>query len=117
MIPGATLPNTNETLSRKHLENVERKLSRNEMLKEEYNGVRAGVIEEALQNPSGERVFKVPHKPVVKLTAVTTKVHMVFDASASPLAHSILHYLYSPLQLGNPRTLMIRMWRINIPSS
>ena len=29
-IPGATLPNTNETLSNKRLKNVERKLSRNE---------------------------------------------------------------------------------------
>lgn len=48
-IPGATLPNTNETLSRKHLENVERKLSRNEKLKEEYDCIvkeqlSAGVI-------------------------------------------------------------------------
>ena len=61
-IPGTTLPNTNETLSRKRLENVERKLSRNEKLKEEYNGIieeqlRAGVIEEVPLNPSGERVF------------------------------------------------------------
>ena len=53
MIPGATLPNTNETLSRKHLENVERKLSRNEKLKEEYNGG----IEEAPPNPSGESIL------------------------------------------------------------
>ena len=69
-IPGTSLPNTNETLSRKRLENVERKLSRNERLKEEYNGIieeqlRAGVIEEAPPNPSGERVFYMPHIPVV----------------------------------------------------
>ena len=86
-IPGATLPNTNETLTRKCLENVERKLSRNEKLKEEYNGIieeqlRVGVIEEVPPNPSRERVFYMPHKPVVKVTAVTTKVRMVFDASA-----------------------------------
>ena len=70
-IPGATLTNTNETLSRKRLENVERKLSRNEKLKEEYDCIvekqlSAGVIEEAPQNPLGNRVFYMPHKPVVK---------------------------------------------------
>ena len=34
-IPGATLTNTNDALSRKRLENVERKLSRDEKLKGE----------------------------------------------------------------------------------
>lgn len=34
-IPGAMLLNTNETLSRKRLQNVERKLSRNEKLRED----------------------------------------------------------------------------------
>ena len=48
-IPGATLTNTNEALSRKRLANMERKLSRNEKLKGEYGGIieeqlRAGVI-------------------------------------------------------------------------
>ena len=95
-IPGATLTNTNEPLSRKRLENVERKLSRDKKLKGEYGGIieeqlRAGVIEEAPQIPSGERVFYMPHKPIVKQSADTTKVHMVFDASAKPqpLTYSI----------------------------
>jgi len=82
-IPGATLPNTNETFSRKRLENVERKLSRNEKLKEEYDCIvekqlSAGVIEEAPNNPLGNRVFYMPHKPVVKQSALTTKVRMMF---------------------------------------
>ena len=38
-IPGAILSNTNESLSRKRLENVERKLSRNEKLRGEYNDI------------------------------------------------------------------------------
>ena len=106
-IPGAMLLNTNETLSRKRLQNVERKLSRNEKLREEYSGIveeqlRAGIIEEAPQNPTGERVFYMPHKPVVKQTAVTTKVRMVFDASAKPqpLANSINDCMFTgpPLQ-------------------
>lgn len=101
------LSNTNETLSRKRLENVERKLLRNEKLREEYGGIveeqlKEGVIEEAPQNPTGERVFYMPHKPVVKQSAVTTKVRMVFDASAKPhpLANSINDCMFTgpPLQ-------------------
>ena len=106
-IPGAILSNTNESLSRKRLENVERKLSRNEELRGEYNGIveeqlRAGIIEEVPQNSTAERVFYMPHKPVVKQSAVTTKVRMVFDASAKshPLANSINDCMFTgpPLQ-------------------
>ena len=106
-IPGATLTNTNEALSRKRLENVERKLSRDKKLKGEYGGIieeqlRAGVIEEAPQIPSGKRVFYMPHKPIVKQSAVTTKVRMVFDASAKPqpLTYSINDCMFTgpPLQ-------------------
>lgn len=106
-IPGAMLLNTNETLSRKRLQNVERKLSRNEKLREEYGGIveeqlRAGIIEEAPQNPTGERVFYMPHKPAVKQSAVTSKVRMVFDASAKPhpLADSINDCMFT----GPPTT-------------
>ena len=86
---------------------MERKLSRNEQLKGEYNGIiekqlQAGVIEKEPPNPSGKKVFYMPHKPVVKLTAVTTKVRMVFDASARPhpLANSINDCMFTgpPLQ-------------------
>ena len=74
-IPGATLTNTNEALSRKRLANMERKPSRNEKLKGEYGGIieeqfRAGVIEGAPQSSSGKRVFNMLHKPVVKQSAV-----------------------------------------------
>jgi len=86
-IPGATLTNTNEVLSTKRLDNVGRKLSRNEKLKGEYGGIieeqlRVGVIEEAPQSSSGKRVSYMPHNTAVKQSAVTTTVRMVFDASA-----------------------------------
>ena len=106
-ISGATLTNTNEALSRKRLENVERKLSRDKKVKGEYGGIieeqlRAGVIEEAPQFQSGERVFYMPHKLIVKQSAVTTKVRMVFDASAKPqpLTYSINDCMFTgpPLQ-------------------
>ena len=88
-ITGVTLTNTNEALSTKRLDNVERKLSRNEKVKGEYGDIieeqlRAGVVEEAPQSSSGKRVFYMPHKPVVKQSAVTAKVRIVFDASAKP---------------------------------
>ena len=62
---GATLSNTNESLSRKRLANVEKKLSRNDKLRGEYSEeqLRTGIIEEAPQNSTGERVFYMPHKP------------------------------------------------------
>ena len=74
-IPGATLTNTNEALSRKRLANMERRLSRNEKLKGEYGSIieeqlRAGAIEGAPQSSSGKRVFNMLHKPVVKQSAV-----------------------------------------------
>ena len=106
-ITGATLTNTNDALSRKRLENVERKLSRDEKLKGEYGGIveeqlRAGVIEEAPKSPSEKRVFYMPHKPIVKQSAVTTKVRMMFDASVKPqpLTNNINDYMFtgSPLQ-------------------
>ena len=46
--------------------------------------VAAGVIEKVPDTPTGERVFYMPHKPVVKQEATTTKTRMVFDASAKP---------------------------------
>ena len=106
-IPRATLTNTNEALSRTRLENVEKKMSRKNKLKGEYGDIiegqlGAGVIEEALQSSSGESVFYVPHKPIVKRSAVTTKVCMVFDASAKPqpLTYSINDCMFTgpPLQ-------------------
>ena len=71
-------------LSRKRLQNVERRLSKNENLREEYADIieeqlRVGTVEEAPERPTGERVFYMPHKPVIKESAVTT---MVFDTSS-----------------------------------
>ena len=105
-IPRATLTNTNDALSRKRLENVERKLSTDEKLKGEYGGIveeqlRAGVIVEAPRSPSGKRVFYMPHKPIVNQSTVTTKVRMVLDASAKPqpLTNSINDCMFTGFPL------------------
>ena len=88
-IPGATLSNTNEEPSRKCLHDVERKVRRSEKLRIEYDNIvheqiNQGIVEKVPEHPMGERRFYMPHKPVVRETPTSTKVRMVFDASAKP---------------------------------
>ncbi|CAB4040528.1 Hypothetical predicted protein, partial [Paramuricea clavata] len=88
-IPGTQLSETNETQSRLRLKRVEKKLEQDECLRKDYekiiiDQVAAGIIEKAPDTPTGERVFYMPHKPVIKQDAITTKTRMVFDASAKP---------------------------------
>ena len=106
-IPGSKLSGTNEQASRGRLANVERKLSKDPVLKEKYEEIvkeqlDEGIIETAPETPTGERTFYMPHKPVIREDTTTTKVRMVFDASARPhpLANSINDCMYTgpPLQ-------------------
>ena len=106
-IPGAKLSNTNEEPSRRRLHNVERKLKRNEELKIEYDNIvreqiEQSIVEKIPEQPTGERVFYMPHKPVVRESAISTKVRMVFDASAKPhpLSNSVNECMHAgpPLQ-------------------
>ncbi|XP_028411676.1 uncharacterized protein LOC114534432 [Dendronephthya gigantea] len=88
-IPGSKLTTTNEQQSRRRLSNVKKKFAKYENLKQEYEKIiedqlASGVIEKAPDEPSGERVYYMPHKPVVRQDASTTKVRMVFDASSKP---------------------------------
>ena len=105
-IPGSTLASTNEQASRKRLQNVNKKLIQNDRLKEQYEKIvedqlRDGIIERVPEQPSGERIFYMPHKPVVRENATTTKVRMVFDASARPhqLANSVNDCMHTGLPL------------------
>ena len=58
--------------------------------------LRNGVIEKVPSEPSGSRIFYMPHKPVLRENASTTKCRMVFDASArpAPLMNSINDCMY-----------------------
>ena len=94
-IPGARLTETAQ--SKKRLRSVVRKLDRDPSLRTEYRNIVAEqlgkrIIERVPEEPTGSRVFYMPHKLVVKSSATTTKVRMVFDASAkpNPLARSII---------------------------
>ena len=78
----------NESLARKRLSSLSRRLDKDPPLKLRYNQVlhdleTTGIIEEVKgdESPSGD-VFYLPHHPVVKEASTTTKVRPVFDASA-----------------------------------
>ena len=101
-IPGSELTETNESQSRKRLQNVERKLRQNEQLRNDYTEIvksqlTDGIIEKVPGELTGKRVFYLPHKPVVRQDAMTTKTRMVFYASAKPhpLASSINECMYT----------------------
>ena len=86
---------------------MNRKLNRHPQLKDEYEKIvheqlKDGVIERTERKSTSERAFYMPHKPVIKEDAFTTKVRMVFDASARPhpLANSVNECMHTgpPLQ-------------------
>ena len=77
---------TNERGSLKRLNSLVRKLEKDPELLEKYDNIiqeqlAEGIIERVVENPKN-REFYIPHKAVIKETAETTKVRIVFDASA-----------------------------------
>jgi len=69
------------------LKNIKQKLRRNEDLKIEFEktthkSLEQGIVKKAPEQPTGPSIFYMPHKPVVREEATTTKVRMVFGASA-----------------------------------
>lgn len=70
-IPGSSLSSTNEQPSRRRLIRVERKLSQDQKLREDYEKIvrdqlEEGIVEVAPETPIGDRTFYMPHKPVVR---------------------------------------------------
>ena len=105
-VPGAKLTKTNELQSRKRLHNLERKLENKESLKQEYTKIvedqlKDEIIEKVPETATGSRIYYMPHKPVVRDSATTTKVRMVFDASARPdsASNSINYCMYKGLAI------------------
>ena len=102
-VPGSRITESNEAQSRSRLKSVERKLVRNPELKRAYQDIveiqlKEGIIEKVPeQEADGERIFYLPHKPVVREEATTTKVRMIFDASArpSPMGNSLNECMYT----------------------
>ena len=84
-----TVPqNSNESQSRLRLNILMKKMT--EEIRDGYEEIikdrlRMAVMEEVPKQPSGKRIFYMPHKPVVREEATSTKLRMVFDASAKSL--------------------------------
>ena len=44
-----------------------------------------GIIEEeAPVEPTGKRIYYMPHKPIIKESAASTRIRMAFNASCKP---------------------------------
>ena len=70
----------NQIQSRAHLNSLFRRMT--PMVRESYNKLieeqlTMGIIEKVPEKPTGKRVFYMPHKPVVREGAASTKVRMV----------------------------------------
>jgi hypothetical protein len=50
--------------------------------------INQGIVEPAPDVPTGDNVFYLPHRPVIKESAETTKMPMVYDASSSETAQA-----------------------------
>ena len=98
-VPGSKITKSNEAQSKSRLKSVERILDKNPELKRAYQDIVETQLQERIiekvpeQEADGERIFYLPHKPVVSEEAATTKVCMVFDASirSSPMGSSLMY--------------------------
>ena len=93
-----TLPN-NKAGSLKRLENTVRKLEKQGLL-EQYDAIIKEQLAEGIVEPAEEqavgREFYIPHKPVIRESAESTKLRIVYDASArafdkAPSLNDCLH--------------------------
>ncbi|XP_020909539.1 uncharacterized protein LOC110247453 [Exaiptasia diaphana] len=101
----------NKAGSLRRLETLVNKLRRNGQL-ETYNTIiqeqlKDGIIEEAEETAKG-REFYIPHKPVIREDSETTKMRIVYDASARPIANA--PSLNECLDIGPP--LQNQLWKV-----
>lgn len=106
-----TLPNNREG-SMRRLDGLNKRLAR-QGLTAEYEKIieeqkEAGVVEKAEQTSVGDREFYTPHKPVVRATAESTKLRIVYDASAR--AYDGAPSLNDCLHAGPP--LQNKLWSV-----
>ena len=97
----------NTTNARARLNGLLRKLqSQPEVLKQYHDiiqeQIKQGIVEYAHEEPTGKHTFYMPHRPVIRELAGTTKMRIVYDASArenhqSPSLNGCLH-VGPPLQ-------------------
>jgi hypothetical protein len=90
-----------------------KKLERKPEVMTQYHGIieeqmKQGIVEQVPEQPTGERKFYLPHKPVIKESAETTRVHSAKENSNVPSLNECLHK-GPPLQplLYN---VLVRIW-------
>ena len=71
-----------------------------------------GIIEKLPGKSTGKRAFYIPHKPVMRKGATSTKVRLVFDANSKPNQAS-----YSINECMSPIPTMQPLLRDNITQS
>ena len=103
---------SNEKGSLKRLEALTRKLEKQPGMLERYNDViqdqrTQGIVEPVTGEAKG-REFYIPHKPVIRETAESTKLRIVYDASAR--AHEKAPSLNECLETGPP--LQNLLWSV-----
>ena len=102
---------TNEVNSQRRLRTLVSKLKTSGKLEEYDNVIREqlneGVVEPVQESPEG-REFYIPHKGVFRETAESTKLRVVYDASARPSKES--PSLNDCLEVGPP--LQNKLWSV-----
>ena len=78
---------TNVNVARPRFQSLLKRLERQPALLETYHQIiedqmEQGIIEIAPTEPDGKHEHNIPHKPVVREQAESTKVRIVYDASA-----------------------------------
>ena len=93
---GHTSLPSNRNGSLRRLENLVKKLEKQPSHLDEYDRIiqdqlRQGIVERVTDEPQGKRECYLPHKAVIREAAETTKMRIVFDASAkaSPTSPSL----------------------------
>lgn len=103
---------TNEQGSLRRLDNLVKKLERQPNMLEKYDNIiqdqlTQGIVEK-VGDSANEREFYIPHKPVVRERAESTKLRIVYDASAR--ANEKSPSLNECLETGPP--LQNRLWNV-----
>ena len=109
-----SLPN-NRPLAEKRLESTERKLAKNPEIAESYQKIIKEYLEKKyirrvpLDEPSPTSEWLLPHFPVVRPDRSTTKVRIVFDASATCQGRSLnTETLPGPKLQSNISDILVR---------
>ena len=96
----------NENMAEKRLKSTERKLGRQPEVRQVYqeniqNYLKKGYINKVTEERDGKTMWAMPHFPVVHLDKETTKVRMVFDASAKQEELSLNDAIHQGPKLQN----------------